>query len=110
MEAVARDPDGLARCLDMIRTTSWNAALVELLEGRDDQALDAVRVLTETVGVGRAGPEYLRAVAASQMTSLEREVSLRTLRGSRRTAAVHATIVPGHEESFSRILLAVVGR
>src|SRR5262249_44223684 len=66
------------------------------------------RVLTEGMGVGRAGPEILRAVAAGKIASLERETSLRTLRGNRRTAAVHATVVPGSEESFSRILLAVV--
>ena len=108
MDAVARDPDALARCLAMIRTTDWNAALVELLEARDDQALDAVRVLAEAVGVGRAGPEILRAVAAGHLTSLERETSLHTLRGNRRTVAMQATIIPGHEESLSRILLAVV--
>ena len=108
VEAVASDPDALARCLDKIRTSDWNAALVALLEAREDQALDAVRVLTEAIGVGRAGPEILRAVVAGKVASLERETSLRTLRGNRRTAALHATIVPGHEESFSRILLAVV--
>ena len=108
MDAVANDPDALARCLAMIRTTDWNAALVELLEARDDQALDAVRVLAEAVGVGRAGPEILRAVAAGQLTSLERETSLHTLRGNRRTVAMQATIIPGHEESLSRIVLAVV--
>jgi diguanylate cyclase (GGDEF)-like protein/PAS domain S-box-containing protein len=108
VDTIASDPDALARCLALIRTTDWNAALVELLEARDDQALDAVRVLAEAVGVGRAGPEILRAVAAGQVTSLERETSLHTLRGNRRTVAMQATIVPGHEESFSRILLAVV--
>jgi diguanylate cyclase (GGDEF)-like protein/PAS domain S-box-containing protein len=108
VDTIANDPDALARCLALIRTTDWNAALVELLEARDDQALDAVRVLAEAVGVGRAGPEILRAVAAGQVTSLERETSLQTLRGNRRTVAMQATIVPGHEESFSRILLAIV--
>ncbi len=108
LDAVARDPDALARCLALIRTTDWNAALVDLLEARDDQALDAVRALTEAVGVGRAGPEILRAVAAGRVASLERETSLQTLRGNRRTVALQATIVPGHEESFSRILLAVL--
>jgi diguanylate cyclase (GGDEF)-like protein/PAS domain S-box-containing protein len=108
VDAVANDPDALARCLAMIRTTDWNAALVELLEARDDQALDAVRVLAEAVGVGRAGPEILRAVAAGHLTSLERETSLHTLRGNRRTVAMQATIIPGHEESLSRIVLAIV--
>lgn len=108
VEEVARDPDALARCLAMIRTTDWNAALVDILEARDDQALDAVRMLAEAVGVGRAGPEILRAVAAGRLASLERETSLQTLRGNRRTVALQATIVPGHEDSFARILLAVV--
>jgi len=108
VDAIALDPDALARCLSLIRTTDWNAALVELLEARSDQELDAVRVLAEAVGVGRAGPEILRAVAAGHLTSLSRETSLQTLRGNRRTVAMQATIVPGHEESFSRILLAVV--
>jgi diguanylate cyclase (GGDEF)-like protein/PAS domain S-box-containing protein len=108
VDAIARDPDALARCLAMIRTTDWNAALVELLEARDDQALDAVRALAEAVGVGRAGPEILRAVASGQITSLERETSLHTLRGNRRTVEMQATIVPGHEESLARILLVVV--
>src|SRR5262245_16041592 len=45
LDALVRDPDALARCLAMIRTTDWNTALVELLEARDDQALDAVRML-----------------------------------------------------------------
>ena len=56
VDEIARNPDALARCLAMIRTTDWNAALVELLEARDDQALDAVQMLAEAVGVGRAGP------------------------------------------------------
>ena len=108
VEGIARDPDALSRSLAMIRTTSWNAALVDLLEARDDQALDAVRMITDAVGVGRAGPEILRAVAAGTMTSLEREVSLQTLRGNRRTVAFRATLVPGSEESLARILLAVL--
>ncbi len=108
VDEIAGDPDALARCLGMIRTTDWNAALVDLLEARDDQAFDAVRVLAEAVGLGRAGPEILRAVAAGRVASLERETSLHTLRGNRRAVAVKATIIPGHEESLSRILLAVV--
>ena len=105
---VAGDPDTLGRCLAMIRTTDWNAALVDLLEARDDQAFDPVRVLAEAVGLGRAGPEILRAVAAGRVASLERETSLQTRRGNRRAVALKATVVPGHEESLSRILLAVV--
>src|SRR4029453_18984469 len=31
LDALVRDPDALARCLGMIRTTDWNTALVELL-------------------------------------------------------------------------------
>jgi diguanylate cyclase (GGDEF)-like protein/PAS domain S-box-containing protein len=108
VDEIARDPDELARCLAMIRTTDWNAALVELLEARDDQAFDAVRVLAEAVGLGRAGPEILRAVAAGRVASLERETSLQTLRGNRRAVALKATVVPGHEESMARIPLAVV--
>jgi diguanylate cyclase (GGDEF)-like protein/PAS domain S-box-containing protein len=108
LDALGRDPDALARCLALIRTTDWNTALVELLEARDDQALDAVRMLVEAVGLGRAGPEIIAAVAASRVASLERETSLHTLRGNRRTVAVQATIVPGHEDSLARILLAVV--
>ncbi len=108
VDTVASNPDALARCLAMIRTTDWNAALVELLEARDDQAFDAVRLLTEAVGVGRAGREILRAVAAGRVASLERETSLQTLQGNRRTVALQATIIPGHEESLSRTLLAVL--
>jgi diguanylate cyclase (GGDEF)-like protein/PAS domain S-box-containing protein len=107
-DEIARDPDALARALSMIRTTNWNAALVNLLEAREDQAFDAVRVLAEAVGLARAGPEILRAVAAGRMASLEREISLQTLRGNRRAVALKATIIPGHEESLSSILLAVV--
>jgi diguanylate cyclase (GGDEF)-like protein len=65
-------------------------------------------VLAEAVGLGRAGPEILRAVAAGRVASLERETSLQTLRGNRRAVALKATVVPGHEESLARILLAVV--
>src|SRR4030095_1557319 len=123
VDEIARAPDALARCLAMIRTTDWNAALVELLEARNDQAFDAVRVLAEAVGLGsagpeilravaacrgRAGPEILRAVAAGRVASLERETSLQTLRGNRRAVALKTTVVPGHEESLARILLAVV--
>jgi diguanylate cyclase (GGDEF)-like protein/PAS domain S-box-containing protein len=108
LDEIARDPDAMARCLAMIRTTDWNAALVELLEARDDQAFDAVRMLAEAVGLGRAGPEILRAVAAGRVASLERETSLQTLRGNRRAVVFKATVVPEHEESLSRILLAVV--
>ena len=108
LDEIARDPDALARCIAMIRTTDWNAALVELLEARDDQAFDAVRLLAEAVGLGRAGPEILRTVAAGRVASLERETSLQTLRGNRRAVTLKATVVPGHEESLARILLAVV--
>jgi diguanylate cyclase (GGDEF)-like protein/PAS domain S-box-containing protein len=108
VDALADDPDALAFCLATVHTTDWNAAVLELLEARDDQALAAVRVLAEAVGVACAGPEILRAVAAGRVASLEREAALVTLRGNRRTVALHATIVPGHEESFTRILVAVV--
>jgi diguanylate cyclase (GGDEF)-like protein/PAS domain S-box-containing protein len=108
VDAVAGDPYALAGCLAMIRTTDWNAAVLDMLEARDDQAQVAVDALAEAVGVACAGPEILRAVAAGRVASLEREMSLVTLRGNPRTVALHATIVPGHEESSSRILIAGV--
>ena len=108
LETLASDPDALSRCLALIRTADWNTALVELLEARDEQALDAAQALAAAIGVGRAGPEIVRAVAAGRLTSLTRETSLTTMRGRRRTVAVHATILPGYEESLSRIVLALV--
>jgi len=113
LDALAGDPDARAGCLALIRTTDWNAALVELLEARDEQAIDAVQALPAAIGVGRVGPGIVRAVAAGRLASLAGETSLTTMRGNRRTVAVHATIVPGHsvpghEESLSRIVLALV--
>ena len=93
----------------MIRTTDWNAALGELLEARDDQALDAVRVAhrghrrrpRRAGDPARGGGGHGRFAGARDLAAhAARQPAHRRARTPRSS--------PGHEESFSRILLAVV--
>jgi diguanylate cyclase (GGDEF)-like protein/PAS domain S-box-containing protein len=105
---LTREPADLGRWLAMIRTTDCNAALVELFEAAGDAPLETVRAAVETGGLTNLGIEVVEAVAEHRLVSREREATIETLRRNRRDVIVRATIVPGHEETLSRIIVAMI--
>ncbi len=105
---VEADPERLKQSIALIRTLDWNAALTDLLEARDEQGLDAAHVLIEAAGWRDTGGALVRAVAAGRVVWQEREATIRTLKGNRRDVVMRSTIIPGHEETFARVLVAVV--
>jgi diguanylate cyclase (GGDEF)-like protein/PAS domain S-box-containing protein len=105
---LARHPEDVASWLGMIRTTDFNDALVELFDAEDRVHLERMRAVVEGAGLAGAGPEVIAAVAEHRLVSRERETTIETLRGDRRHVVLRATIVPGHEETLSRVIVAMI--
>lgn len=100
-------PDEVRRCLSMIRTTDRNAALLTLFEadepGQEPALIDAEAAILEP-----AAPEILEAVAEGWVVSREREQTITTLRGNPRRVVMRGTVVPGHEDTLSRVIITLV--
>jgi diguanylate cyclase (GGDEF)-like protein/PAS domain S-box-containing protein len=105
---VRQHPEVVAECGGLVQTRDLNTAALELFEAPDRQTLDAHLASPEHAGLGRWARATIPLVAAHAFTSREGEETIRTLQGNTRNVVVRATVVPGHEESLSRVILAMV--
>jgi diguanylate cyclase (GGDEF)-like protein/PAS domain S-box-containing protein len=100
-------PDVVRECLALIRTTDRNAALLTLFEA-DEPGQEPALIEAEAEILVPAAPEILEAVAEGWIVSREREQTVHTLRGNTRRVVMRGTVVPGHEETFSRVIITLV--
>jgi diguanylate cyclase (GGDEF)-like protein/PAS domain S-box-containing protein len=101
-------PEAFAECTHRVRTRDLNTAALALFDASDRQALDDHLARPDGAGLGRWAREMIPLVGEHAFTSREREETIRTLTGNTRNVVVRSTVVPGHEESLSRIIMALV--
>ncbi|MGD2062531.1 MAG: PAS domain S-box protein [Nitrospirota bacterium] len=100
-------PEEIARCASAVRILDVNRATLPLLEAESKDALLAglPRYFTEdSLAVFK---EELIALAAGR-TSFESEGALRTRTGRILHVIVTLSIAPGHEESWSRVVVSLL--
>jgi diguanylate cyclase (GGDEF)-like protein/PAS domain S-box-containing protein len=106
-EYVARNSRDVGRCMSMIKTLSCNAAFLELMEVSHEVAFRN--------GFGMAlfedAEELAREVVlmmAEGGTTNEKERTFTTLKGNRKNVLAKTMVVSGHEDTFARIVVALV--
>jgi len=100
-------PEELARCIENITITDINKATLTLYKaGSKQEFLDALgRVIAE--GFYAEFVEELIALTEGN-TVFEREVKTRAFTGEEAHIHYKCSVVPGYEETFSRVLVSIV--
>ncbi len=97
-------PETLARCLNLVRVIGVNRAALELCRAESMEDLTTAVTALEPL---MSFQKTLAAFAQGQ-TSLRDEGELRTLAGEVRYTARYTAILPGHEDTWSRIIISVI--
>jgi diguanylate cyclase (GGDEF)-like protein/PAS domain S-box-containing protein len=100
------NPDEVMRCMAMIKTVGYNKAYLHLMEGDGKEAMN--------IGVQPAySEEFLRIaretilMVADGNISDEREETFVSLKGTKRSVLGKALPISGHEDTFSRVVIAL---
>ena len=103
----ATDRDCLRRCAALVRVKQVNKAAVTLAQAHDvDELFDSLDRLFSEETLDFFAEEVL--AMASGRSTFEGETIGLALNGSRLELAIKLTVLPGHENSWSKILVSVV--
>jgi two-component system cell cycle sensor histidine kinase/response regulator CckA len=99
-------PESLRKCTSMIKVRDVNQASLELYGARDKEEL--LRNLDKTFGEESydAFREELISVAEGK-TEFDTETVSRTLTGGKNHILIKWSVVPGHEETLSKVLVSI---
>lgn len=106
-EYIETNPSEVDRCMGMIKTLSYNAAFLNLMEVSD---MDAMR---NGLGVARfenaevLAREILVILAEGSLTN-EKERVFTTLKGNKKTILAKTLILSNPEDTFIRVIIAMV--
>ena len=103
----AADRDCLRRCAALVRVKQVNKAAVTLAQAHDvDELFDSLGRLFSEETLDFFAEEVL--ALASGRSTFEGETIGLALNGSRLELAIKLTVLPGHENSWSKVLVSVV--
>ena len=101
-------PKELIHCLELIKTVDCNSAFLDLMEAQTWDEIDGGFRMTNS-------PDYLMRMAqeivmmvANGNISNEREDTFMTIRGTQKSILAKSLPLTGHEDTLSRILIAMV--
>ena len=103
-----RNPQELIRSLGLIKTISCNSAFLDLMEAQTWDEIDRGFRMTNTPeDFMRIAREVILMVADGNMSN-EREETFMTLRGKKKSILGKSLPLSGHEDTLSRIVIAMV--
>jgi len=103
----AADRDSLRRCASLVRVSQVNKAAVILAQAHDvDELFDSLGRLFSDETLDFFAEEILSL--ASGRSTFEGETIGLALSGSRLELAIKLTVLPGHENTWSKVLVSVV--
>ena len=100
-------PDEVAHCMSKIRTVDFNDSFMALFEAETRAEVGTNFFQVNTEEFYRLALEIIPLVAEGNI-SREREATLLTLRGNRRTVLVKSLAVSGYEDTLSRVVISLV--
>jgi diguanylate cyclase (GGDEF)-like protein/PAS domain S-box-containing protein len=100
-------PEQVGRCMGLIRLADYNDAFVELLETERRPDLLATLAMANSAEFHNIAEDIVLTVLDASIPK-EREVTFVTLKGNKRSVVGKAIILPGHEETLSRIVIALL--
>jgi PAS domain S-box-containing protein len=101
-------PEEAARCEKEVKLAEMNRASLELFEAEDrEEVLGSLRSIFPREASPGLYSEGLLAIAEGR-TSFQRELVARTLKGKEKQILYRWSMLPGYQDSGSRILVALV--
>jgi diguanylate cyclase (GGDEF)-like protein/PAS domain S-box-containing protein len=101
-------PDERFRCLGLIKTVDGNSAFLDLLEAQTWDEIDSGLRLANSPEFFMGLAQRIIQMVADGNLSHEREETFKTLRGNQKSILVKSLPLSGHEETLSRIVIAMV--
>jgi diguanylate cyclase (GGDEF)-like protein/PAS domain S-box-containing protein len=98
----------LPKLLSLVRVSDVNAAAMELFEISDASELDSFAYVDDRARFAELVRSLICLVASGCVASREVEGTIHSLRGQRRHVLVRTTVVPGADETPSRVVTALV--
>jgi len=103
-----QNPQEVARCLGLIKTVDCNTAFLDLMEAQTwDELESGIRLSNSPEDFMRMARDIILMVADGNL-SQEREDTFLTLKGTQKSILGKSLPLYGHEDTFSRILIAMV--
>jgi len=104
----AHHPQELERCMGLIKTVGSNSAFLDLMEAQTwDEVDSGFRMSNNPDDLMRLAREVILMVADGNVSS-EREETFITLRGNKKSVLGKSLPLSGHEDTLSRIVVAMV--
>lgn len=101
-------PQELGSCLKLIKTVDCNSAYLDLMEAQTwDEIIDGFRTTNSPDYFTRMAQEIILMVADGNISN-EREETFVTIRGSKKSILAKSLPLTGHEDTLSRIVVAMV--
>jgi diguanylate cyclase (GGDEF)-like protein/PAS domain S-box-containing protein len=103
-----QNPQEVARCMGLIKTVDCNSAFLDLMEAQTRDEVDSgIRLANSPEDVMRMARDIIMMVADGNLSN-EREDTFLTLKGTQKSILGKSLPLGGHDDSFSRILIAMV--
>ena len=103
-----QNPQEVARCMGLIKTVDCNTAFLDLMEAQTWDEIDSgIRLSNSPEDFMRMAREIILMMADGNF-SHEREDTFLTLKGTQKSVLGKSLSLGGHEDTFSRILIAMV--
>ncbi len=103
-----QNPQELVQCLGLVKTIDCNSAFLELMEARTWDEIDSGFKMTNSPeDLMRMAREIILMVAEGNVSS-EREETFLTIRGSKKSVLGKSLPLSGHEDTLTRIVIAMV--
>ncbi len=102
-------PEALRHCMSLIKTVDCNTAFCDLLEVPDKSVFMNEFPLTALLGSeSQLMAEEIILMVAQGNIRREREQTIQTLKGNRKSVLIRALVIAGHEDTLSRIVISMV--
>ena len=103
-----QNPEEVPRCMSLIKTVDCNDAFYELLEVKDKNVLMTEFPMIALGSEFQRMAEEIILMVAQGTIKREREQTIQTLKGKKKSVLVRALILAGHEDTLSRIVISLV--
>jgi len=101
-------PQELFRCLELVKTVNCNRAFLDLMEAQSWDEIDSGFKMTNSPeNFMRMALEIILMVAEGNISN-EREETFMTLRGTKKSILGKSLPLSGHEDTLSRIIVAMI--
>ena len=103
---LTHNPEEVKRCMAMIKTVNYNKAYLRLMEADTKEEMNVGAQPAYSEEFLRVAREIIRMVADGNLSD-EREETFVSLKGTKRSVLGKALPISGHEDTFSRVVVAL---